>query len=314
MYFSGVTGLLIYNMGAGILRAVGDSKRPLYFLIFSACINTVLDIVFVAVLNWGIAGAAWATVIAQGLSAVLVLVTLMKTQGAYQLKLQELKLDFKVLKEIIRVGLPAAIQQMITSISNVFVQSYINIFGADVMAGWSAYTKIDAFMILPMQSISLAITTFVGQNYGANKMERVKKGTTSAILMSILVTIILMIPIVVLAPVWVGLFNKDGAVLEYGVLLLRMLSPFYPLCCVNQIYASVLRGLGDSKTPMIIMLGSFVVFRQVYLYIVSHLSGILIPIALGYPMGWLVASVMIYSYYKLKWKNRLQINLTIEID
>lgn len=305
IYFAGVTGLLIYNMGSGILRAVGNSKRPLYFLVFSTCVNTVLDIIFVAILKLGIAGAAWATVIAQGLSAVLVLWTLARTEGAYKLKLSALKIDVPILKEIIQIGFPTAIQQMITSVSNVFVQSYINLFGADVMAGWSTYTKIDAFMILPMQSVALAITTFVGQNYGAGKMERVKKGTTSALLVSIVVTLMIMLPIIIFAPNLVGLFNKDANVLGYGVLLLRMLSPFYPLCCVNQIYASTLRGLGDSKTPMIIMLGSFVVFRQIYLYVVSHLTDTILPIALGYPMGWLIASVLIYGYYKVRWNKIL---------
>ena len=302
IYFAGATGLLIYNMGSGILRAVGDSRRPLYFLIFSAVMNAVLDILLVAVFHLGIAGAAWATIIAQGVSALLILITLIRTEGAYRVKLKELKIDLGILKEIIRIGLPAALQQTITSISNVFVQAYINLFGADVMAGWSAYTKIDAFMILPMQSVALAITTFVGQNYGAGQMKRVKKGTTLAFILSVIVTIVIMLPILIFAPFLVGMFNRDAAVIGYGVLLLRAMSPFYPLCCVNQIFASALRGLGDSRIPMMILLGSFVVFRQIYLYVVSHLTENILPIAVGYPLGWLIASMFMYSYYRMKWK------------
>ena len=300
IYFSGVSGLMIYNMGAGVLRAVGDSKRPLYFLVFSACVNTVLDLVFVVKLHWGIAGVAWATVIAQGLSAVLILVVLFRANGAYRLVLSKMKTDRGALQEIVRIGFPSAVQQTVTAFSNVFVQSYINSFGSNAMAGWSAYGKIDQFMMLPMQSVALAATTFVGQNHGARREDRVKKGTRTALGLSMVISIAVMIPILSFAPVMVKLFNSYSEVVRYGSLFLRLLSPFYVLCCVNQILASTLRGLGDSKAPMIIMLGSFVVFRQIYLMIVSHLTSSVIPVAMGYPMGWLVCSLCIAIYYRKK--------------
>ena len=189
IYFSGVSGLMIYNMGAGVLRAVGDSKRPLYFLVFSACVNTVLDLVFVVKLHWGIAGVAWATVIAQGLSAVLILVVLFRANGAYRLVLSKMKTDRGALQEIVRIGFPSAVQQTVTAFSNVFVQSYINSFGSNAMAGWSAYGKIDQFMMLPMQSVALAATTFVGQNHGARREDRVKKGTRTALGLSMVISI-----------------------------------------------------------------------------------------------------------------------------
>ncbi|MDD6032444.1 MAG: MATE family efflux transporter, partial [Oscillospiraceae bacterium] len=270
IYFAGVSGLMIYNMGAGILRAVGDSRRPLYFLIFSACTNTVLDLLFVAVLRWGIAGVAWATVLSQVISAVLIMIVLMRTDGPYRLELKKLRLEIPILREVVRVGLPAAIQQMITSISNVFVQSYINMFGSSVMAGWSAYSKIDQFMMLPMMSVSLAATTFVGQNRGAGRLDRIKKGANTAFFMSLTVSLLAMAPLLIFAPSLVGLFNSEAEVLSYGVLFIRTLSPFYMLCCINQVYASSLRGLGNTRAPMFIMLGSFVVFRQIYLFIVSR--------------------------------------------
>ena len=300
MYFGGVSGLMVYNMGAGILRAVGDSRRPLYFLILSACVNTVLDIVFVAVCGWGVAGVAWATIIAQFISAVLILIVLNRSDGSYQLHFRKLRIDMGTLQEIVRLGLPAAIQQMITSFSNVFVQSYINVFGSDVMAGWSAYSKIDQFVMLPLQSMALSITTFVGQNHGAGETDRVKKGTRSALRLSMLISLLVMIPLEIFAPPFVSLFNSEPGVLYYGSLFLRLLTPFYLLSCVNQIYAGALRGLGDSKAPMIIMLASFVVFRQIYLFLVSRLFPSILLVAFGYPMGWLVCSLSIVIYYRKK--------------
>ena len=160
--------------------------------------------------------------------------------------------------------------------------------------------KIDQFMMLPMQSVALAATTFVGQNHGARREDRVKKGTRTALGLSMVISIAVMIPILSFAPVMVKLFNSYSEVVRYGSLFLRLLSPFYVLCCVNQILASTLRGLGDSKAPMIIMLGSFVVFRQIYLMIVSHLTSSVIPVAMGYPMGWLVCSLCIAIYYRKK--------------
>lgn len=167
IYFSGITGLLIYNMGSGILRAVGDSRRPFYFLVVSAVLNTGLDLLFVIRFHMGVAGVAWATIIAQAVSAVLVLAVLMRTDSCVRVELRRLRVHWDMLKKIVRVGIPAALQMAVTAFSNVFVQSYINHFGADCMSGWTAYTKIDQLMFLPMQSLALSATTFVGQNLGA---------------------------------------------------------------------------------------------------------------------------------------------------
>lgn len=285
-----------------VIRAVGDSRHPLYFLIFSAVVNTVLDLLFVVSFGMGIEGVALATVIAQCLSAVLTLYVLTTTDGPYRICWKKLCMDWSLLYRIVCVGLPAAIQQMVTSVSNVFVQSYINVFGSDVMAGWSACMKIDQFMMLPMMSVGLASTTFTGQNVGASYIDRAKKGATTAFLLAELVTIVMMIPLLIFAPQMVYLFNQETAVIRYGTLFLYLLSPFYILCCVNQVYSNVLRGAGDTRTPMIVMLGSFVVFRQIYLFVMSHIFDSIIPIALGYPAGWLVCSVLIYACYrKFRW-------------
>lgn len=266
IYFSGITGLLIYNMGSGILRAVGDSRRPFYFLV---------------------------------VSAVLVLAVLLRTDSCVRLELRRLRVHWDMLGKIMQVGIPAALQMAVTAFSNVFVQSYINRFGPDCMSGWTAYTKIDQLMFLPMQSLALSATTFVGQNLGAGNAQRAHQGTRRALAISLAVTAVLMVPVLVFAPQLTAFFNRKAEVVAYGTLLLRYISPFYLLCCINQIYSGALRGAGNSQVPMVIMLGSFVVFRQIYLYIMSHyISNALLPLAMGYPAGWLVCSAATLLYYR----------------
>lgn len=299
IYFAGIIGLMVYNIGSGILRAVGDSKRPFYFLVVSAILNTVLDLLFVLVFKMGVAGVALATVIAQGVSAVLVLIALLRSHTCIRLEIRHLKMHWDMLAKIVKVGIPAAIQMAITSFSNVFVQSYINYFGADCMSGWTAYAKIDQLILLPMQSLALSSTTFVGQNLGRNLVDRAKKGIRISLFMSIAATLILMLPVILLAPSLVAFFNSKPEVIEYGTMMLRWLSPFYVLCCINQIYSGALRGAGDSRAPMIILLCSFVLFRQAYLFVMAnYISNTIIPIGMAYPAGWLVASALTLIYFK----------------
>ncbi len=298
IYFSGVVGLMVYNMGAGILRAVGDSQRPFYFLVVSAVLNTALDLLFVLAFDMGVAGVAWATVIAQCTSAVLVLVTLMRSRSCIRLIPRELRISWDMMKKIFKVGIPAALQMAVTSFSNIFVQSYINYFQTDVMSGWTAYNKIDQILFLPMQSIALASTTFVGQNLGRNQVDRAKRGVAVSLGMAAVSTAVMMVPVLLFAPHFVAFFNAKPEVVAYGSMLLRAISPFYVLCCVNQVYSGALRGAGDSRAPMIIMLFSFVFFRQIYLYVMSHfIANEIIPIAMGYPAGWLVCSTITFIYY-----------------
>ena len=297
IYFSCILGLMLYNMGSGILRAVGDSQRPFYFLVVSALLNVVLDLVLVIGFNMGVRGVAWATVISQGVSAVLVLITLLRTEECIHLSLGELRLHWDILKKIFRVGFPAALQMAITAFSNIFVQSYINYFGADCMSGWTTYAKVDQLIFLPMQSIALASTTFVGQNLGCNQVERARKGVAQALAIAIGTTVVMMIPVLIFAPHIVRFFNSKQEVVEYGTLLMRWVTPFYVLCCFNQVYSGALRGAGNSKVPMVIMLTSFVVFRQIYLFIMSRVWNEIIPIAMGYPAGWLLNSTLTTIYF-----------------
>lgn len=298
IYFSGLIGLMLYNIGAGILRAVGDSQRPFYFLVVCAIMNTVLDLVFVLKFQMGVEGVALATIISQGCSALLVMITLLRTNTCIKLKIRDLKIHWDMLKKIITVGIPAALQMAVTSFSNIFVQSYINFFGEDCMSGWTTYAKVDQLLFLPMQSIALASTTFVGQNLGKNQVDRAKQGVRKAAMMAVASTVILCIPVVIFAPGIVAFFNDKPEVVEYGTLLLRWLSPFYVLCCFNQVYASALRGAGNSKAPMVIMLLSFVGFRQVYLFAMSRIWNEILPIAMGYPAGWLLCSLITVLYYR----------------
>jgi putative MATE family efflux protein len=302
IYFAGVSGLMLYNLGSGILRAVGDSKRPLYFLLFSAGLNTGLDLLFVAGFRWGIAGAAAATIAAQGVSAVLVLWVLSRSDGCYRLEKQNVRPYGTILRNVFWVGIPSGLQLAVTSFSNVFVQSYVNRFDADCMAGWAAYQKLDAFALLPMMTLSVAVTTFVGQNIGAGNWARAKSGTRWAILMVLVSTGLVVLPLMVFARPLCMLFNQEEAVLGYGVYFIRLISPFYLIGSLNQLYAGALRGAGEARAPMVIMLLSFVVFRQIYLFVTYRLVGTLLPVALGYPVGWVLCSVLLsIYYYRGKW-------------
>ena len=299
IYFAGMSGLMIYNMGSGILRAVGDSTRPFYFLVVSAVLNIVLDLVFVIAFDMGVRGVGFATIIAQGVSALLISLSLLHSESCVRLRVRDLRINGKMLRKVIRVGIPAGLQMAITGFSNVFVQSYINHFGADCMSGWTAYSKIDQLLILPMQSVGLASTTFVGQNLGQSKVDRAKQGIRTALLMAVAVTFCVMIPVIVFAPQLVAFFNDKPEVIGYGTLLLRYISPFYLVCCINQVYAGALRGSGNSRVPMVIMLVSFVLFRQCYLYLMANfVSNEVVPIVLGYPAGWVLCSLITLVYYK----------------
>ncbi len=297
IYFTGIIGLMLYNIGSGILRAVGDSKRPFYFLVVCAVLNTVLDLVLVLYFRMGVAGVAIATVVSQCVSALLVILTLLRTEGCIRLEIKRLRIHWETLKKIIRVGIPAAFQMCITAFSNIFVQSYVNYFGDNCMSGWTTYAKVDQLLFLPMQSIALASTTFVGQNLGAGLQERARKGVKISLTLALASTAILTVPVELFAEPIVAFFNSKEEVVYYGSLLLRWMSPFYLLCCFNQIYSGALRGAGNSRAPMIIMLSSFVVFRQVYLFIMSGICNEIIPIAMSYPAGWLLCSTITTIYY-----------------
>ena len=301
IYFAGVISLMLYNMGAGILRAVGDSRRPLYFLILSVLTNAGLDIYFVLHLNMGVAGAAWATVISQSISAVLVLLVLFFDQSWVRLSLRAMRVDTSMLSRIIRIGIPAAIQMAVTSFSNVFVLSYISGAVGDQTVNLGAYatfSKVDQFLFLPIQSIALAVSTFVAQNLGTGDVARAKRDTRMALYIATGCTAVITVPITLFASPLARLLKDDPAIVQAATLLLQAITVFHLPCCVNQVYASALRGAGNSRAPMLIMMTSFIGVRQLYLFVVSRfVSNELLPLCMGFPVGWLVCSLIITVYY-----------------
>ncbi len=301
IYFGGIAGLLVYNMGSGILRAVGDSTRPLYFLIFTSVVNILLDLFFVLVLKTGVAGAAIATILSQFLSAALTLRLLTRTGDIYRFEWRELGLDPAVLRLVVSIGLPAAIQSTITAFSNIFVQGYINVFGSDVMAGWSSYNKLDQFVMLATQSMAMASTTFVSQNVGAGNLRRAHRGTVLSLALTCAITGSICALLMIFAPGAVRLFSPDSEVIRYGVLFIRTNTAFFLFNCVNHVLAGALRGQGDSRAPMVIMLTSFVAFRQVYLFLVTHYyANTPRVVGFGYPMGWMLCGILEVLYYVRK--------------
>ncbi len=297
IHFEGIIFLMLYNAGAGVLRAVGNSKSPVYFLIASSLVNVVLDLLFVVSFGFGIAGAAYATLISQAVSAFLVLFSLLNTSEVYKLSFRHLKIDFPILMKILRLGVPGGLQMSITSFSNIFVQGYINRFGSDCMAGWASFNKIDQICLLPMQSLQLSATTFTGQNYGAGNIERARKGTFAALLMGMIIGAVLLCLLQIFPNQLTSLFNREEGVLYYGKYFIRVCSLFYIVRVWNPILAGSLRGFGNAKGPMLILLFGFVVWRQFYLFVMTHITESFFPVSIAYPIGWTMCSVLMLVYY-----------------
>lgn len=304
IYFGGISGLMLYNMGSGILRAVGDSKRPLYFLIFSSILNIVLDLFFVIVLHLGIAGVGYATVLSQFISAALILYLLLTTKDVYRFSFRDMTIDLTILGQIFAIGLPAALQSMFTAFSNVFVQGYINSFGSSTMAGWSCYGKLQQFVFLSVHSVANAATTFVSQNIGAQQEDRADSGTWTALWISGVITAITALLLFIFAAPATSLFTPDQDVVSYGVLFMRTNILFMVFNSVNHVLAGSLRGRGDSKGPMIIMLVSFVLLRQLYLYMGSRLTDSIYIVCFAFPMGWVACCLLETGYYLLRYRRK----------
>ena len=297
IYFLGTTFLIVYNAGTGILQAVGDSKNPLYFLIATSILNIFLDLLFVKGFGMGVDGAAWATIISECISMLLVINLLMRTKNEYKVTLKNLKIDFSVLKQIVVIGVPAGLQGMIVSVSNVIVMAYINQFGASGVAGFSCSNKIDNFMGLPVNSLMLAITTFVGQNLGARQYERVKQGVRAALVMSISIVVTLGIFVFLFSDSLMRIFTSDMDVIEDGTIILRIMCPCYIFLCFHQVYSGALRASGRSSVPMITSIIAFVLMRQIFLAVAIPLYHHISIIGIGYSFTWAMAALMTEIYY-----------------
>lgn len=299
IFFCGMIPNLIYNIGAGILRAIGDSKRPLYFLIISCFTNIVLDLFFVIVLHMGVAGAAVATVISQVLSAVLVCLTLIQSKDSYHLTIKKIKFHKEVLIRIIRIGLPAGLQSMMYTISNIIIQSTINRFGTDTIAAWTAYGKIDGLFWMTMSAFGVSITTFIGQNYGAGKNERVRKGVRQCLGIAVAATVLLSAFLYIFGGSIYRLFTVDAVVLEKGMEILHFLVPMYLTYVSVEILSGALRGMGNSLIPMLITCFGVCVFRVVWILIAVPIWPEFKTAIASYPLTWTTTTILFTVYYQV---------------
>lgn len=298
IYFAGIIGNLIYNMGAGILRAIGDSKRPLYFLMTSCVVNIILDILFVVIFRMNVAGAALATILSQLISAVLVIVVLMRSKDVYQLILPKIRLHLEMVKRIIQIGFPAGLQSAMYSISNIIIQSSVNALGTDTIAAWTAYSKIDAIFWMIIGAFGISITTFVGQNHGAGKRERVEKGIKVCMKMTLVTSIIISVILYVFGGYIYQLFTDDAAVMEKGVEILHFMVPFFITYICIEILSGALRGVSDCWVPMLITCLGVCVVRVLWiLFAVPH-NMTMKMVLVSYPLTWILTSVSFVIYYR----------------
>lgn len=298
IYFIGIIGNLVYNMGSGILRAIGDSKRPLYFLMTSCLVNIVLDIIFVIVLKMNVAGAALATILSQLVSAILVIIVLVRSEDVYRLIISEIWLHFRMIKRIIQIGFPAGLQSAMYSISNVIIQSSVNALDIDTIAAWTAYSKIDALFWMIIGAFGISITTFVGQNYGAGKVERVHKGIKICLQMTFVTSIVISGILYIFGGYIYRLFTNDMAVLEKGIEILHFLVPFFVTYICIEVLSGALRGVSDCWIPMLITCLGVCVLRVLWiLFVVPHYMTMRM-ILVSYPLTWIVTSISFILYYR----------------
>lgn len=301
IFFSGSLFNLTYNMASGILRAVGDSKRPLYYLCASSLTNIFLDILFVVIFHWGVEGVATATIISQCLSMTLALRALTKSDDIYRLDMKKLSLNKRMIKMIMTQGLPAGLQHSIISLSNVIVQANVNSYGAMAMAGFGSYLKIDGFAQLPMQSFCLAATTFTGQNIGAKKPERIKKGIAQNMTICFIYVGFVCILLYSFAPQLVAIFSNEPEVLRYGTITMRLIIPFYALLPIHQVLMGTLRGAGKTFASMMIAVGNMCILRMLYINLLVPFFPSYEAVMLCYPITW-VGTVIMDSLYTWKGK------------
>ena len=301
-YFCGSVFSVSYNIFVGIHHAVGDSRHPLYYLMLSTGINVVLDLLFVGVFHWGVGSAALATTISQGVSALLCCIHLMKVDALYKLKLREVRFHWESLKSIIRFGLPSGIQNSVISFANVVVQTNINSFGKAAMAGCGSYSKIEGFAFLPVTCFAQALSTFVGQNLGAKRYDRVKKGVAFGVACSCAMAELIGVICYVFAPRLIGFFNNSPQVVDYGTRHMRTICLFYCLMALSHCIAGVMRGAGKATVPMVTMLVCWCLIRVSYITVALRFVNELTTVSWAYPLTWTCSSIVFLIYFfKVDW-------------
>lgn len=297
IYFCGSLAFVMYNFLVGILQAVGDSRHPLMYLIFSSITNIVLDLILVAVFHFGVGAAALATIISQFLSALLCFLHLLKGPKEYRIYLSKLRIDPLMLRQIISNGLPAGLQNSIISLANVVVQSNINKFGQMAVAGCGSYSKIEGFAFLPITCFALALTTFISQNLGAKEYKRAKKGAVFGVVCSVVTAELVGVVIYTFAPYFIAAFNSTPEVLSYGVAQAHTASLFYFLLSFSHCMAGILRGAGKSTVPMFVMLICWCIIRVSYISIAVHFIPDIRVIFWAYPLTWCLSSIVFLLYF-----------------
>ena len=297
IYFIGITANLLYNMGAGILRAVGDSRRPFYFLVISCFTNIALDLVFVVGFKMGVRGAATATILSQLVSACLVIGTLMRAKDSFRYEIRKTRITPAILMRIVRIGFPAGLQSVMYSFSNLVIQSSVNALGTDTVAAWAAYGKIDSTYWMIINALGISITTFVGQNYGAGRLDRVKRSVYVCLGISCLITVGLSTVLYLTGGYIYLLFTTDAAVIAIGMKILHFLVPAFVTYLCIEIYSGALRGVGDCWIPMIMTALGVCVLRVVWILIAVPLRPDILTVVFSYPLTWTITTVLFNIYY-----------------
>ena len=303
IYFAGVIMNLLYNMSSGILRAIGDSRRPMIYLIICCLVNIVLDILFVGFMHMGVAGAAIATISSQAVSAILTMRALMRTEECYKFVIKKLRVDFPLLGRILRIGFPAGIQSMMYSISNLLIQANINALGTDTMAAWTAFGKVDSIIWMVMGALSVSVTTFVGQNWGAGKVDRVKTSIRTGMVVELLSTLIMSGVILLTGQHLIRLFTQDEGVIAISLMIMHCNVPLYVSFVPIDLLSGGMRGMGNSLAPMLIICFGVCIFRVVWLFTAVPLNNNIITIVLSYPISWILTSIVMIIYY-LHWSKK----------
>lgn len=314
IYFAGSLGFVMYNIFVGILQAAGDSKHPLIYLMISSVTNVVLDLLFVGVWKLGVGSAAMATVISQFLSAILCLIRLMRSKEEYRIQIKKIRFHGNMMKQIIVNGLPAGIQNSIIALANVVVQSNINVFGMAAVAGCGAYSKIEGFGFLPITCFAMALTTFISQNLGAKKYDRVKKGAYFGIICSVTMAEIVGIVIYIFAPMLIRAFDSNPDVIYYGTIQARIVTLFYLLLAFSHGMAAIFRGIGKAIVPMLVMLACWCVIRISYITVAVKMLPEIQTVFWAYPLTWFLSSVVFLIYFlKVDWIHKLNHKKVIKI-
>lgn len=302
IYFAGSLGSIMYNIFVGILQSVGDSKHPLMYLIFSSILNVTLDLVLIAGFKFGVGAAAVATIVSQFASALLCFIRLVREKDVYRVVPSKIRFHGNMLRQIVANGLPAGVQNSIISLANVVVQSNINVFGRDAMAGCGSYSKIEGFGFLPITCFAMALTTFISQNLGARQYDRAKKGARFGIICSITIAEIVGILIYMFAPVLIGLFNSEPEVIQFGVTQARTVTLFYFLLALSHCLAGIFRGAGRSIVPMLVMMVCWCAIRITYITVAVHFIPVIRTVFWAYPLTWSLSSIVfLFYFFKADW-------------